>query len=563
MGDLMEIVTFELSNYRSIQRTERLALGNPTVIVGPNNEGKSNIIRALVTCVRFLCASPRETLLTRSWGYEWSRDFPISLQEKSPGGESLFQVEFQLDAKERASFLKMVGSKNNGKLKIEISLGNDTPPKFNVLKQGGGKEAMNRRSHKIREFLRNHLRIEHIPAVRTADEARRVIHQLIQDDLAQIEGSEEYRQAMRAIVALQKPIFDRLGKSLTTSLRAFLPDIKAVKISAELEARQRALRSSYDINIDDGTATALDKKGDGVQSLAALALMKHAVTPQLGDVSLVLAIEEPETHLHPSAIHRLQEVISDLSKEHQVIISTHCPLFVDRKDVSKNIIVNKKRARASRSVNEVREALGVRVSDNLRNAEIVLIVEGETDRNLLISIMKNSSAAIGRALDSGIFAIDSLAGASNLTYKLQLLRDSMCQCLVLLDRDKAGDEAKRRAIEVGLLATADAFQLSRQGGKESELEDFIEEGIYAHLLTACGVDISKPSTKEARLKWSDRLTAMADRQGHPISDADLTSIKVRVAALAQEAPGTALKAWMREPIDSVISAVEKRLAERT
>ncbi|MDH0170952.1 MULTISPECIES: ATP-dependent nuclease [Stenotrophomonas] len=558
----MEIVTFELSNYRSIQRTERLALGNPTVIVGPNNEGKSNIIRALVTCVRFLCSSPRESLLTRSWGYEWSRDFPIALQEKNPSGESLFHVEFQLDVKERASFLKTVGSKNNGKLKIEISLGNESPPKFNVLKQGGGKEAMNRRSHKIREFLRNHLRIEHIPAVRTADEARRVIHQLIQDDLAQIESSEEYKDAMRAIGALQKPIFDRLGRSLTASLRAFLPDIKAVKISAGLEARQRALRSSYDINIDDGTATALDKKGDGVQSLAALALMKHAVTPQLGDVSLVLAIEEPESHLHPSAIHRLQEVISDLSKEHQVIISTHCPLFVDRKDVSKNIIVNKKRARASRSVNEVREALGVRVSDNLTNAEIVLIVEGETDRHLLSAIMRSSSATVGRALDSGIFAIDSLAGASNLTYKLQLLRDSMCQCLVLLDKDKAGDEAKKKAIEVGVLTPADAFQLSRPGAKESELEDFVDEGLYVQLLREYGVDMSKPSGKEAKQKWSDRLMALAERQAHPLSEVDLMSIKIKVAALVQASPGSALKAWLREPINSVISAIEGRLAMR-
>ncbi|WP_414607822.1 ATP-dependent nuclease [Stenotrophomonas sp. FR010] len=559
----MQIVTFELSNYRSIQRTEKLALGNPTVIVGPNNEGKSNIIRAMVTCVRFLCASPRETLLTRTWGYDWNRDFPISLQAKQPTGQSIFHIEFQLDEKERAEFRNVVGSKNNGRLKIEIKLGDNAPPAFDVLKQGGGKELMIQRAHKIREFLRQHLRIEHIPAVRTADEARRVIHQLIQDDLAQIESSPAYKQALQAITVLQKPILDHLGKSLTASLKAFLPDIKRVTVSAEQEARQRALRSSYNITIDDGTATLLDKKGDGVQSLAALALMKHAVTPQQGGASLVLAIEEPESHLHPSAIHRLQDVIADLSKEHQVIITTHCPLFVDRKDVSKNIIVNEKRARASKSVQEIRDALGVRISDNLRNAEFVLIVEGESDRHLITSLLRHCSASLGKALDSGMLAVDSLSGASNLTYKLQLLRDSMCRCLVLLDKDKAGDEAKRKAIDAGLIAAADAFQLARQGGKEAELEDFIDEGLYAGLLeNEYGVDISKPLTKEGRMKWSDRLIAIAARQAHPLSDMDVMSIKVKIAALATAAPAVALKAWQRDPIDAVITELEGRLDPR-
>jgi len=552
----MEIVAFEVSRYRSIKKTERLSLGNPTVIVGPNNEGKSNIIRALTLCVRFICA-PRDSILTRTWSYEWPRDFPIELQKRKKNLDSVFLIELKLSAEERDRFYERVGSRNNGTLKIVVSMG-PTGAQFDVLKQGSGKEAMRTGASKIRQFVQDHLRIQYIPAVRTAGAARDVIHQLIEDDLAQVESSTEYQKALQAISDLQKPIMDSLSNKLSGTLKDFLPAIKTVQISTTVEARRRALRSTYDIQIDDGTRTSLDRKGDGVQSLAALALMKHAVTPQTAGTKLVLAIEEPESHLHPTAIHQLQAVILELSREHQVIISTHCPLFVDRRDVSKNIIVNNKSARAARDVEEIRKALGVRVSDNLRNAELVLIVEGETDRQTLSSIFKSESAVLGSALDTGLFAIDSLAGATNLTYKLQHLRDSLCRTVVLLDKDQSADAAKAKALAQGLASAADVFQLHR-GGKEAELEDLIIEALYSDFLkNNYGIDIGKPTAAEAKQKWSDRLVAMAGRQGHPLSDTDVTAIKIGITKIVTQATQPVLNKGLRGPIDNLISELEKR-----
>lgn len=44
----MRLVGFSVKSYRSIVNTERIQLSNKTVIVGPNNEGKSNLLRALI-----------------------------------------------------------------------------------------------------------------------------------------------------------------------------------------------------------------------------------------------------------------------------------------------------------------------------------------------------------------------------------------------------------------------------------------------------------------------------------------------------------------------------------
>ena len=50
----MRLVSFTVTKYRSIKRAHKIQVGKQTVLVGPNNEGKSNLIRALVAAMRVL-----------------------------------------------------------------------------------------------------------------------------------------------------------------------------------------------------------------------------------------------------------------------------------------------------------------------------------------------------------------------------------------------------------------------------------------------------------------------------------------------------------------------------
>ena len=43
----MKLVDFSVTNYRSITAAHKLVLQDMTVLVGKNNEGKSNLLRAL------------------------------------------------------------------------------------------------------------------------------------------------------------------------------------------------------------------------------------------------------------------------------------------------------------------------------------------------------------------------------------------------------------------------------------------------------------------------------------------------------------------------------------
>ena len=79
----MKLVSFSVTNYRSITNAHKVELGQRTVLLGKNNEGKSNISNALNCAMNILIAhsSNREFFLSKRL-YDWERDFPIQLQSR-------------------------------------------------------------------------------------------------------------------------------------------------------------------------------------------------------------------------------------------------------------------------------------------------------------------------------------------------------------------------------------------------------------------------------------------------------------------------------------------------
>jgi hypothetical protein len=247
-------------------------------------------------------------------------------------------------------------------------------------------------------------------------------------ELAQLEHDPAYRKLLDDLETAQRPVLDTLGSELTKTVAGFIPEVRQIRISTAAALRH-AVRRSTSVLVDDGTETELAMKGDGVKSLTAIALLRHTGQKAIGTRSLILAIEEPESHLHPSAVHRLREVLQDIARSHQVILTTHSPVLIDRHDTTRNIIVQDGRASPARHVREVRDALGVAISDNLTSARIVLLVEGDEDALVLTAWLSKSSAKLAHALSAGDLGIDTLNGATNLKYKASLHKTNICGCM--------------------------------------------------------------------------------------------------------------------------------------
>lgn len=566
----MQLSSFSVEKYRSINSAKKIALGANTILVGPNNEGKSNLLRALVTAMRILTREryTGRTAYRRTAGvqyrqdiYNWDIDFPVKLQQNNPQGHSIMTLEFELTPEELQEFRDTIGSRLSGALPIRVSIGPDRA-EVNVAKQGKGSQTLSKKSDQIAKFVTDRIDFQHIEAVRTAQSANEVVSDMVARELSQLERDPEYVATLQRLDELQRPILDSLSETIKTTLSQFLKPIKDVRVDVPSIARYRAMRRSCEIIVDDGTPTRLDYKGDGVQSLAALGLIRHATERGAVGKNIVIAIEEPESHLHPNAIHELKRVIDSLSSRHQIILTTHNPLFVDRRNITNNVLVRNNRAKPAARVEQVRDALGVRASDNLRHAELVLLVEGEEDRRALQAILIANSMRLKAAFSEGTLGIDTLGGGSNLAYKVTAVRNAICLCHAFLDDDVAGRSAFDKARTQGLITDSEVNFAMREGASESEIEDLYDDKFYGDLLfNRFRVSIKSPKFK-GKKKWSDRLKACFQQAGKQWDDRVEQEVKVLVSEAVAGDPIAAVSKGRMGPIDALIGALEDRLASK-
>jgi putative ATP-dependent endonuclease of OLD family len=456
----MKLRTFAVENYRSITKAEKIHCTNMTVLVGPNNEGKSNLLRALVLGLHILAHIEANRAFLRRYlmrpgadttSYDWERDFPLRKQATSPKGKTVFDFEFELTPPEKTAFYNETKSQITGYLPVRVSIGRDHEISFEFKKKGPHSAAISKKRESICNFIRSRIAFEYVRSVRTAEHAMRVVDEILASELAVIERDPSYAKAMKMIETLQQPILNAVSKTVRGTLKQFLTDVSGVTLKISRDQRYRAMRESCSIIVDDGTETDLRMKGDGVQSLASIALIRHASESSAKGKNLILAVEEPETHLHPDAIHELKKVLVELADHHQVILTTHNPVLVHRSDVGANVLVENHRARPATTLNEIRESLGIRLSDNLQSAELVLVLEGEEDVDPIRALLGHHSQKLQGAFTSGRLAIDTLGGASKLVYKIGLLRGNLCNYFAFMDYDQAGRDAVKRRETPGFL----------------------------------------------------------------------------------------------------------------
>jgi hypothetical protein len=491
--------------------------------------------------------------------YTWEFDFPIHQRAKCPDGKSEFVLDVEFDKTEIAIFKRKFGVKLSGRLGIKIALGKEVGT-ISVSIQGPAAKELTAQAAGIALFIAERLQVQYIPAIRTQKSAHEVVDEILESELQTIESDPKYAAALKEIEKLQAPVLASLSKRLKTTLKDFLPAIRDVQVRIAIETRSEALRKS-EIIIDDGNPTHLRYKGDGVQSLAALALMRSPFGSNEGRINTIVAIEEPESHLHPSAIHSLKSVLTDMAARQQVVITTHNPLFVDRAKISSNIIVKDYRARSATSVAEIRDILGVRASDNLRHAEIVLLVEGEEDRVALKALLPVSSVGLKVALENGKIAIETLNGGSNLSYKAGLVLQALCSCHCFLDNDAEARKAFDKARLDGTMTDADANFATCPGMPDAEFEDLLDVSLYSdRILNQYRVSLESPKFKGGK-KWSDRLKETFQHQGKQWNDRVEAEVKALVAEAVSANPSAALNAHKRSSFDALVSALEMRISE--
>jgi AAA15 family ATPase/GTPase/5S rRNA maturation endonuclease (ribonuclease M5) len=556
----MKLVSFSVTNYRSITTAHKISLGDITVLVGKNNEGKSNILKALSLAMTLIerHSMGGRTIRGRDGrfgdrSYNWNRDFPMSLQNRLKNTDTILKLEFELDASEQINFRTETGIMANQSIPIDIKIGKDLQPNITVPKRGSA--AFKKKSAEIANFVSKRTAFNNIPAIRTERDTIVIIQNILNNELSTIEQNQDYKDAIEVIERLQNDVLLSIAQKIKIPLKEFLPNINDVQIKITNSERPLvSFRENVDIIVDDGNPTSIEYKGDGVKSLASLAMLKIFTK-----AASVIAIEEPEAHLHPEAIHQLVEIINSLSEKNQIILTTHNPLFVCRNNIKSNIIVNQSKASPAKSIKEIRDILGVMPADNLINASYVLVVEGEDDKISLAKILPNLSDKVKKVLSTNNFVIKDIGGAGNLAYELNTLRGFMCKYFVFLDNDDAGREAANKAKERGLLCDADVKYSICNGSPQAEFEDCLNKDCYKDAIQeifAVNIDVNE---FKGNAKWSDRLKNVFLSQGVLWNEQIEKKVKLTVAESIPADANIALNEHKRGSIDALVSAVENML----
>lgn len=547
----MKLTYFTVSNYRSITNAYKLDLKNITVMLGKNNVGKSNLIKALnlsMEIIRFTAKTGGKRVFHQL--YSWREDFPVALQNKRKlkNKDTEFRLDFQLDEAEINDFYNVVGSSINGSLSIYIKIKQDETLSITVPKRGKNATALTSKIKDISKFICDNIYIQYIPAIRSEADAYDVISNIVEEELQQT-NDDEYQRAQAYIEEYRSKKLRELSMQIKEPLAIFMPNVKSVNLSIEERFSRRGFMSNKNlrVDIDDGVLTSLSQKGDGVKSLTTMAILSKTTSQ-----NRVIIIDEPEAHLHPEAIHYLRKVLYELADNNQIIISTHNPIFVNRCTTSSNIIVENGQANAATRVEQIRKTLGVKLSDNLVYSDYVIVVEGPSDKIVLERFLQREQD-LSDMIRNNAITVRSIGGVNNLKAELYNLEQHLCNYLVVLDFDDAGKNKAREVQEYLNLSNEQFRYFSLSNYRECELEELYSPELYKqYLLAEYQVDIDNGRFQNKSKKWSKRVEELASLAGNELNEAQINDIKTDLSNMCS---GISIEECFREEAIPLLNGI--------
>ena len=344
----MRVTRIEIRNFRSIRHLA-VDLGETTVFVGPNNAGKTAILDAL------------RIALTRRWGQRGTgfteydvhltsdSDDPktspgvtieIHAQESEPGewpagvAEDLVQI-VQLNLQ---TGLRSIALRTNCSWNEESAAYEPSWEFLNAAREplaGRGVRRVN-----LERFWR-YLPVFYLGALRDVGDEFSPRSQFWGRLLKALEipaGLES--RALRVLDLLNRrllradPRLEEIAETLSGATRIAARDREGGLDLRMVPLKMWDLLSKAEIilrNEPDSPWLPLLRQGQGVQSLSVIflfqAFVDHLVRELYEqDSEPVLALEEPETHLHPQAARTLWTHVRALPG--QKIVTTHSPYFV-------------------------------------------------------------------------------------------------------------------------------------------------------------------------------------------------------------------------------------------
>ena len=344
----MQIKRVTIKNFRSIRRAE-IELGATTILIGPNNAGKTAILEAI------------RIALTRRWGQrgtgftEYDVHLCATRTDPKIGDPVVIEIEIQESAANEwpeelhetlTDIIQLNPLTGQASIIMRVSCAWDEAeesyvPKWEFLNvdrnplAGKGARATN-----FQEFF-SFLPVFYLDALRDAGDEFSARSQFWGRLLRTVQIPEALEQKsvrifnlLNAKLLAADPMLGDLATSLSDISRVAATGTPGQANLRVLPLNTWDLLSKAEVIYQtDGAKPWLPlvRHGQGVQSLSVMFLFRSFVELLLAELyraesTPVLAMEEPETHLHPQASRSLFRHIETLPG--QKIVSTHSPYFL-------------------------------------------------------------------------------------------------------------------------------------------------------------------------------------------------------------------------------------------
>jgi ABC-type multidrug transport system ATPase subunit len=447
----MRISSVSVRGYRTIKDEIAFDLDHAVTLVGPNNSGKTNTLKALHA---FFTGYDNEL------GYDFETDIcagerslrtnvQVTLSKIDPDAdqeifETIVDIHEALD----------VSSGGDDTITLYLTFSPNSNPSYRVFPnvkrpKGSDGVAYSRLERKLFDLVFANFSIHYIPSEKSITDLYRNlvlpfvfrrIHKVLEPHISEI-----------------KDALDASSDDINGTLdHAGLGDYKA---SFELPDHPDEIFRNMGFNLKDTNVTSVFSKGMGIQSAVLLASFCWIARQETeaGKSSLWL-LEEPESYLHPELASQCLSLLKKLGQESQVIMTTHSLGFVPQnplQSVGLELEDGWTRSTSFKTYHEatkkIRQSLGVRFSDYYNFSEYNILVEGQTDRQYfehVLSFLKQVPELCQAypILTSNKISIHDYGGVKGLEGFLRAAFEFVSRerpLVAVFDGDSAGEKARR------------------------------------------------------------------------------------------------------------------------
>lgn len=525
----MKLIHVRIKDFRSFLGEHEFDLSSGVnYFVGPNNSGKSNLVRAI------------ELALDPDVEYVPDSDRPASTIGIGQPRVTRITLTFHVGTTapestllDRARKYELALKKGKGKtyadgreVRIIASFaGGVRQTTFGAPGVGAASLPAESEEHrKLEEQFRRVVRFAVIHSGQDLESLlrgkfREILQLVIGDHLGEaLTAAEQARK--RYLTHLQSKLLEPLRKQVRDRVSVMFPEVTLAELVPNVPTVEETL-SSVDVQLGDAITTGLSDKGTGVRGGVLVAMLQYLA--EQSRRSLVLAVEEPEAFLHPGAQEMIRDELESLAKRIDVtlLVTTHSPYVISR---SSDSFVNE----VGKNSDGVTRLIGSATGDSshahvlgslYRDAGMatvleralsipadcrgVVITEGYTDA---VFIRAACDVAGKSELTSGLHVIEA-GGAKRIIVQAVLARSATeLPVVALLDFDDEGRRAQSQLEDFGWSKTREILSLGTWPGKcphghSVEIEDLIPSAVAERIIAMIGESAAVTAKRMCGGRW--------------------------------------------------------------